>query len=452
MAPTYTIGVDYGTNSVRSVVVDTRSGRELASHVFEYPSGHQGIILDARDHNLARQNPADYIAGLSKTVTGALRKAAGMRGFAPERVIGIGIDTTGSTPIPVDKENRPLASRPAFKNNPHAMAWLWKDHTSIEEAERITAVARKQRPQYLAKCGGVYSSEWFWAKVWHCLHVAPRVFDAAHSWVECADWVPSVLAGVKDPMQVKPGICPAGHKALYNEEWGGYPDKKFLAKLDPKLAELHDRRPSRAHDLLSRAGTLCDEWAKKLGLPAGIPIAIGAFDAHTGAIGAGVRPGVLIKVIGTSTCDMTVAPLRAAVSDIPGICGIVPGSILPGHYGIEAGQSAVGDIFKWFVEVVCRGDGRLHGELTAEGAALAPGQSGLLALDWNNGNRTILVDPRLSGLLMGQTLHTRPAEIYRALIEATAFGARAIVERIKEHGVPIRTVICTGGIAEKNAM
>ncbi len=452
MAPTYTIGVDYGTNSVRSVVVDTRSGRELASHVFEYPSGHQGIILDPKDHNLARQNPADYVAGLRKTITGAMRKAAAVRGFAPERVIGIGIDTTGSTPIPVDKDNRPLAFRPAFKSNPNAMAWLWKDHTAVEEAERITALAGAHRPQYLAKCGGVYSSEWFWAKVWHCLHAAPRVFDAAYSWVECADWVPSLLAGITDPLQIKPGICPAGHKALYNDEWGGYPDKRFLSKLHPKLAGLRDRRPARAYDLLSRAGSLCGEWAKKLGLPVGIPRAAGAFDAHTGAIGAGVRPGVLIKVIGTSTCDMTVAPLRTPVSDIPGICGIVPGSILPGNYGIEAGQSAVGDIFKWFVEVVCRGDAKLHAELTAEAKALAPGQSGLLALDWNNGNRTILVDPRLSGLLMGQTLHTRPAEIYRALIEATAFGARTIVERIKEHGVPIRTVVCTGGIAEKNAM
>jgi L-ribulokinase len=332
------------------------------------------------------------------------------------------------------------------------MAWLWKDHTAMAEAARITELARDHRPHYLAKCGGIYSSEWFWSKVWHCMKTAPDVFQAAYSWVECADWIPSVLAGVTDPMQVRPGICPAGHKAMYHEQWGGYPDKEFLSMLSPRLAALNDRRPARAYDASTEAGRLCEAWARKLGIPAGIPIAIGAFDAHTGAVGAGVRPGTLVKVIGTSTCDMAVASLDNDVKDIPGICGIVPGSILPGHHGIEAGQSAVGDIFKWFVEVVCKGSGKLHNELTREASRLKPGQSGLLALDWNNGNRTVLVDPRLSGLLLGQSLHTTRAEIYRALIEATAFGARAIVERIKEYGVPIKSVVCTGGIAEKNSM
>jgi len=253
---------------------------------------------------------------------------------------------------------------------------------------------------------------------------------------------------VNNPQAVQRGICAAGHKALYSDEWGGLPDKEFLAMLDPKLAALRDRLYAKAHDATHAAGALCPEWAVKLGLPAGIPIAIGEMDVHYGAIGSGVDEGVVVKAIGTSTCDCTVVRADKKVADIPGICGIVPGAILPGYYGIEAGQSAVGDIFKWWVEGVCKGD---HAALTAEAAALRPGQSGLLALDWNNGNRTILVDPMLTGLIVGQTLHTTQAEIYRALIEATAFGARAIIERIREYGVPIQRIVCCGGIAEKNA-
>ena len=251
---------------------------------------------------------------------------------------------------------------------------------------------------------------------------------------------------------MKRGICAAGHKALYSADWGGLPDKEFLALLDPALADLRDRLYAKAYDATEPAGALCAEWAKKLGLPAGIPIAIGEFDVHYGAIGCGVAEGTLVKVIGTSTCDCGVVSATKTVPDIPGICGIVPGAILPGFYGIEAGQSAVGDIFKWWVETVCGGDGALHVKLTAAAAKLRPGQSGLLALDWQNGNRTILVDPLLTGLIVGCTLHTTQAEIYRALIEATAFGARAIIERIKAYGVPIDRIVCAGGIAEKNPM
>ena len=448
----YTIGIDYGTNSVRTVVVDCADGTEVGTSVYSYPTGDQGIILDPADHNLARQNPADYVEGLERSVRGALDQAASHTGFSPDSVIGIGVDTTGSTPMPVDKANKPLALYPEWRDNPAAHAWLWKDHTGADEAARITALAREHRPQFLAKCGNTYSSEWFWSKVWNCLNTSPEVFVAAFSWIELADFVPAVLAGVTDPMAVKRGVCPAGHKAMYCDEWDGLPDKEFLAMLDPKLAELRDRLYEKAYDADTTAGTLCREWADKLGLREGIPIAIGAFDAHYGAAGAGVQEGILVKIIGTSTCDCTVAPKTKKVEDIPGICGIVDGSILPGHYGIEAGQSAVGDIFKWFVEIVCGGDGSLHAELTDEAANLKPGQSGLLALDWNNGNRTILVDPRLSGLLLGQTLHTGRAEIYRALIEATAYGARAIIERLSEYGVPIDRIICCGGIAEKNPL
>ena len=418
-----------------------------------YPSGHQGILLDPQDAHLARQHPGDYLLGIEEAVTAALKVArAAHPEFDPAQVVGIGVDATGSSPIPVDEENRAIGMSPEWRENLNAQCWLWKDHTSHEEASRITALAREQRPEYVAKCGNTYSSEWFWSKVWHCLNVDPAVFNAAHSWVELADWVPAQLAGINDPLAIKRGVCMAGHKALYADDWNGLPDKEFLGMLDPGLAGLRDRLYEEAHDASHSAGNLCGEWAGKLGLPEGIPIAIGEMDVHYGAIGCGIDEGTLVKVIGTSTCDCGVVHADKEIADIPGICGIVKGAILPGYYGVEAGQSAVGDIFKWWVEVVCGGDGSLHQELENEIASRKPGESGLLALDWNNGNRTILVDPLLTGLLLGQTLHTTRAEIYRALIEATAFGARAIVDRIADYGVPIEQIVCAGGIAEKSPM
>lgn len=448
----YTLGIDYGTNSVRALVVDVKTGKELGVCVANYPSGHQGILLNKNDHHLARQNPADHLWGLETSVRGALEQACKQTGFRADKIIGIGVDTTGSSPIPVNSHNIPIALDPQWQNNLNAQCWLWKDHTSHQEAAQITRLAAQHRPQYIAKCGNTYSSEWFWSKIWHCLNVAPEVFDAAYSWVELSDYIPAVLAGVSDPLQVKRGICAAGHKALYSDEWGGLPDKEFLTLLHPKLADLRDRLYAKAHDATVAAGELCPVWAEKLGIPAGIPIAIGEFDVHYGAIGSGIKEGVIVKAIGTSTCDCAVVAANKKVTDIPGICGIVPGAILPGFYGIEAGQSAVGDIFKWFVETVCHGDGALYAQLGNEAEALRPGQSGLLALDWNNGNRTILVDPMLTGLLLGQTLYTTRAEIYRALIEGTAYGARAIIERLKEYGVPVDVVVCCGGIAEKSPL
>lgn len=445
-----TLGIDYGTNSVRALLVDCENGRELATAVVPYPSGHQGILLDPSDHNLARQNPADYLFGLETSVRQAIEVAAREATFSPAEIVGIGIDTTGSSPIPVDANNIPLAMDAKWKNQLAAQCWLWKDHTSYREASEITALAAEHRPQFIAKCGNTYSSEWFWAKILHCARTSPEVFQNAFSWVELSDYIPSVLTGVMDPRNIMRGVCAAGHKAFYCDEWGGLPDKEFLAMLDPSLADLRDRLYEKAYDASISAGTLCAEWAEKLGIPAGIPIAIGEMDVHYGAIGSGIAEGTLVKVIGTSTCDCLVVDEEKEPADIPGICGIVKGAILPGYYGIEAGQSAVGDIFKWWVEVVCQGNDALHGTLTEEMSALKPGQSGLLALDWNNGNRTILVDQRLTGLILGQTLHTTRAEIYRALIEATAFGARAIIERIKEYGVPVSRIVCAGGIAEKN--
>jgi L-ribulokinase len=448
----YTLGIDFGTNSARALVVRCKDGAELGTCVAGYRSGRQGVLLDPKDAHLARQHPADYLAALEESVRGALKAARKARGFDALEVVGIGVDTTGSSPIPVDRENRPLALQPKWRRNLAAQCWLWKDHTSWREAARITELAAKMRPEYIAKCGNRYSSEWFWSKIWRCLEVAPAVFEAAYSWVELADWIPSVLAGVEDPNLVVRGICAAGHKALFSDEWGGLPDKEFLSALDPRLASLRERLYTKAYDATTAAGFLDALWAARLGLPPGIPIAIGEFDVHYGAIACGIREGTLVKVIGTSTCDCAVVSSRKKVPDIPGICGIVPGAILPGFYGIEAGQSAVGDIFSWWIETVCGGDHALHASLTADAARQEPGESGLVALDWHNGNRTVLVDPRLSGLLVGSTLHTTRAEIYRALIEGTAFGARMIIERIREYGVPIRRIVCAGGIAEKNAL
>ena len=448
----FTLGLDYGTNSVRALIVRCSDGAEYGSRVVDYPSGAQGVLLDAKDGLLARQFPGDYLYGLEESIRGALAEAAARPDFSAARIVGIGVDTTGSSPLAVDASNRPLALEARWSANLSAQCWLWKDHTSWSEAAKITALSAKIRPQYIAKCGGVYSSEWLWSKIWRCLNVAPAVFEAAYSWVEIADWIPSVLAGVTDPLQIKRGVCAAGHKALYADAWGGLPDKEFLSALDPRLAGLRDRLYDKAYDASTPAGALCAEWAAKLGLTAGIPIAIGEFDVHYGAIGSGIREGTLVKVIGTSTCDICVLPRDKEVADIPGVCGIVEGGVLPGFYDIEAGQSAVGDIFKWWVEGVCHGDAALHAELTAEAAEQKPGQAGLIALDWNNGNRTILVDQLLSGLILGQDLYTTRADVYRALIEATAFGARAIIERIQEYGVPIDRVVCSGGIAEKNPL
>lgn len=449
----YSIGLDYGTNSVRAVVVDVSNGTEVGVSIWNYAHGHKGVILEG-DPNLARQHPADYLKGAKITIRQALAQATrNAKGFKPEQVVGIGVDTTGSTPLSIDADGRPLAMDRKFEDEPSAMAWLWKDHTSVDEAAEITELARRHRPQYLAKCGGRYSSEWFFSKILHCLRTSPKVFKAAYSWVEIADWIPAALTGTQSPNRLKVGICAAGHKAMYNQMWGGYPDKQFLSKLDPQLAELRDRLCRTAVDVSQAVGGLSPQWARNTGLREGIPVATGAFDSHLGAVGAGIAPGTLVKIIGTSTCDIMVQPASKPLPDIPGLCGIVPGSVLPGYLGLEAGQSAVGDIFNWFVDCIQPlGKAGSHEVLAREAAKLTAGASGLLALDWNNGNRTVLVDQRLTGLLMGQTLYTTPAEIYRSLIEATAFGAMTIINRFEKYGLKVRQVVNCGGIAEKNPL
>jgi L-ribulokinase len=454
----YAIGLDFGTNSCRALIVSLNKGEELASHVFNYPSGKDGVIIDSSDPNLARQNPKDYLLGIENTITESIKKAKLANSlFNVDDIIGIGVDTTGSCPMPVDENGIPLCFQKNFQENPNAMVWLWKDHTSFAEAELITRTAEKIRPQYLSKIGGIYSSEWFWSKILRCKNIDEEVFNSAYSFVEICDWITASLTGILKPEKIKRSICAAGHKAMFNEAWNGLPDEEFLDVLSKGLGKLRNRLFHTAYTSEKKAGYLSKEWASKLGLSENVVISVGAFDAHMGAVGAGINEGTLVKIIGTSTCDIMIASNNKSLKDIPGVCGIVNGSVMNDYFGIEAGQSAVGDIFLWLVNNLTTEKYGLTQDdkfknLEAAANKLYPGETGLLALDWNNGNRTILVDVRLSGLLLGQTLYTESHEIYRALIEATAFGALAIINRIEEYGVEIKEVINCGGLAVKNSL
>ena len=448
----YVLGLDYGTNSVRCLIVEALSSREIASAVSEYQHGDQGIILDPNNPDLARQHPEDYLTGAAESIQQALSIASdSSKEFSPNLIAGMGIDATGSTPMPVDTEGQTLAANPKFANNPAAMAWLWKDHTSSQEARELTEAAKIEKPEYLEKCGGTYSSEWFWSKLWHCIKTDPEVIQAAHSWIEISDWIPAVFTGnCENPVR---NICAAGHKALYHEDWNGYPDTQFLAARHPELSRIRSSLDkSQVQSIQSPAGLLSEEWATQLGLRKGIPVATGALDAHMGAVGSGICTGTMVKIMGTSTCDIIVAPLNQKVPFIPGLSGMVSESVLPGHHGLEAGQSAVGDLFGWWVDTILKNTNHTHSSLTKQSEQLKPGESGLLALDWNNGNRCLLCDPQLTGLILGQTLQTKPEEIYRALMEATAFGARMILEQMSHHGVQVDKVIACGGLAVKNPM
>ncbi|MBI1937175.1 MAG: ribulokinase [Ignavibacteriales bacterium] len=454
----YSIGLDFGTNSCRSLIVDVSNGSELASHVFPYPSGEEGVVIDSSELTLARQNPADYLLAIEAAIIEAIKKAKlASSEFDSKNIIGIGVDTTGSSPMPVDADGNALCFNKKFKDNKAAMVWLWKDHTSFSEAAQITELASKIRPQYLSKIGGTYSSEWFWSKILHCKNIDTEVFEAAYSWVEICDWITAVLTGELSPQKIKRSICAAGHKAMFNKSWNGLPDTEFLETLSHGLGSLRERLYNQTYTSENLAGTLSKEWAAKLGLLETTAICIGAFDAHMGAVGAGISAGSLVKIIGTSTCDIMISSNKNKLNDIPGVCGIVDGSVMNDHYGIEAGQSAVGDIFLWFVKnLVPDKYGKSIDEkfinLEKAAAELKPGESGLLALDWSNGNRTVLVDVRLTGLLIGQTLHTQAHEIYRALIEATAFGALTIIDRIEKYGVEVKEVVNCGGLAVKNSL
>jgi L-ribulokinase len=437
----FSLGLDFGTNSIRAVIVDCADGREVGVGVAAYEGGDEGVFADPSNPNIARQDPLDYSLALTEAIKDA--KLSEVGDFHPNRIMGIGVDTTGSTPLPVSTDGSALASNEHFRNHLSAYAWLWKDHSSNTEADAITAHATQRGEPYLAKCGGTYSSEWFWSKVSNCSHVAPDVFDSAHTWMECCDYIVGLLTG--EGASVMRSICAAGHKGMYSDVWGGYPSHDFLAGISRELATVRSRLPDQTYTSDQLAGLLTENWAGRLGLPPGIPVAVGILDAHAGAVGSGVAPGRMVKIIGTSTCDILVG---ANLPEIPGVSGIVEGSVIPGLTSIEAGQSAVGDIFAWWSRMC----GHSQENMTKEAARLKAGQSGLIALDWNNGNRNVLADPLLTGLIVGQTLHTTPAEVYRALIEATAFGALKIIKRIEEYGVEINELVACGGIAEKSPL
>lgn len=447
--PLFAIGMDFGTNSVRAILLELESGTEITSATVPYPSGDQGIFLDNQDPHLARQYPGDYDHALDRVIH-QLLSDSDQKQIDRSNIGGIGVDSTASTPLPIQKNGRPLALNPDFEDNLNAYAWLWKDHTAANEAREITDLARDLHPEYIAKCGGSYSSEWFFSKIYHCLNVDPAVFEAAYTWIELSDYIPALLSGVDDADQITHNVCAAGHKAMYSEEWGGLPDRDFWEALDEYMAALQDQLYDKAYSIEHPAGYLDESWASKWGLEAGIPIAAGMIDAHAGAIGTGVGKGTLAKVIGTSTCDIMVQPPEDIKEDIPGIAGIVYESVLPGYTGLEAGQAAVGDLLNWFISDVLREEEEAHRRLSDEASKQRAGEHGLLALDWNNGNRNILADPDLSGLVLGQTLQTKDYEIYRALIDATGFGALMIIDQMEEYGITVDKIVSCGGITQKN--
>ncbi len=465
----YILGLDFGTDSVRAVVVNAQSGKEEANQVAYYKRWMKGQYCDPAK-NQFRQHPQDYIDSLEEAVKGAL---AQLSAGAGTEVAGIGIDTTGSTPCAVDNEGTPLVLKHTFQDNPNAMFVLWKDHTSVKEAEQINDLARSWGGvDYTKYEGGIYSSEWFWAKILHVLRENPEVAAEAYSWVEHADWMPALLTGNMDPLKLKRSRCAAGHKAMWHPEWDGLPSEEFLIKLDPLLKDLRGRLYRDTYTSDVKAGELTEEWAERLGIPAGIAVAVGAFDAHIGAVGGGIGEATLTKIMGTSTCDMIVAPEgEVGNKQVAGICGQVDGSIIPGMVGLEAGQSAFGDVYAWLINLLywplqyaesspkdpeekekLRQDikDKLLQNLTEEAARISPGQSGLLALDWLNGRRTPDADQSLKGAIIGLSLGTDAPRIFRALVEATAYGSRAIVERFRDEGVTIKEVVALGGIAQKS--
>lgn len=459
-ADAFVIGVDYGTDSVRSILVNAATGEEIAASVFYYPRWKKGLYCKA-SINQFRQHPLDYVEGLETTIKECVQKAGQ---DVAKKVKAISVDTTGSTPVAVDASGTPLALLPQFSENPNAMFVLWKDHTATKEAAEINAVAAEGETNYLQFVGGIYSSEWFWAKLLHILREDEAVRGAIHSWVEHCDWIPFLLTGGNSAQEVKRGVCSAGHKALWAETFGGLPSDDFFAELDPLLKGFTQKLFTKTYTSDQAAGTISKEWAERLGLPEDVIIGIGAFDAHMGAVGGQIEPYHLSKVMGTSTCDMLVAP-AAEVSDtlVRGICGQVPGSVIPSMIGMEAGQSAFGDVYAWFKNLLSYSlkyitdeklkeefSAKLIADLSAEAAALPLSEKDELAVDWLNGRRTPDANQLLKGAILNLNLGSDAPRIFKALVEATCFGARAIVDRFNEQGVTIRGLIGLGGVAKKS--
>jgi L-ribulokinase len=467
----YTIGVDYGTDSIRSILVDASSGKEVESSVFYYPRWEKGRYCSPAD-NMFRQHPLDYIEGLEYTVRELTEKCSPS---VAKNIAAISLDTTGSTPVAVNDKGVPLSLTRGFEENPDAMFVLWKDHTSVKEAEEINIKAKNWGGiDYTMYEGGVYSSEWFWAKILHVLRKDKAVREAAYSWVEHCDWIPALLTGVESVDKIKRSRCAAGHKAMWHEKWGGLPSEEFLTAVDPLLSGLRERLYKDTYTIDLQAGKITTEWAGRLGLPENVTIGIGAFDAHLGAVGGEIKPYYLCKIVGTSTCDILTAP-KEEVGDklVSGICGQVDGSVLPGLVGLEAGQSAFGDVYAWFRElllwpienilqqnkeldnntkniIIREISDRLIPELSEKASKLPVDESGVLALDWLNGRRTPDANQALKGAISGLSLGSDAPRVFRALVEATAYGARAIVERFIEQGVRIDGIIALGGVAKKS--
>jgi L-ribulokinase len=465
----YVIGVDFGTDSVRSVIVDAENGAEISSASFNYPRWNKGLYCDA-DKNQFRQHPLDYIEGLEATIKECVRKAGTS---VASKVKAISVDTTGSTPVAVDKSGTPLALLPAFENNPDAMFVLWKDHTSIKEAAEINAHATKFPVNYLQYVGGVYSSEWFWAKLLHILRTDSSVREACYSWVEHCDWIPFLLTGGTDVHKMKRSVCSAGHKALWAEDYEGLPPNEFFNSLDPLLDSFRKRLFKETFTADKPAGNISEEWAQRLGLSKNVVIGVGAFDAHMGAVGGQVEPYFLSKVMGTSTCDILVAPEEEVKGIlVNGICGQVHGSVVPGMIGLEAGQSAFGDIYAWFRNILLwplnnLRNSSLIDELTAEklikeqsdkiiielsfaASKLPVNESDELSIDWLNGRRTPDANQAVKATITGLNLGTDAPRIFKSLVEASCFGAKAIVERFIEQGIPVKGLIGMGGVAKKS--
>lgn len=466
----YVVGIDFGTDSVRAVLIDTRSGDETASDIFHFPRWAEGKFCSPIE-NQFRQHPLDHLEGLKQTVRRCLAKAP--QGCA-NKVAAISIDTTGSSPMPVDDKGVALALKPEFADNPNAMLILWKDHTAVAEAQEINQLAKTWGGvDFTAYSGGVYSSEWFFSKILHILRIDPAVRREAHTWVEHCDWVPALLTNTLGPDQLKRSVCAAGHKAMWHESWSGLPAEEFLQLLDPVLIGLRSRLYDRTFTADRAAGGLTEEWSHALGLPAGIPVGVGAIDAHMGAVGGGITPYSLVRVIGTSTCDMLIAPpAEVGNNRVRGICGQVPGSIVPGMIGMEAGQSAYGDIYAWFRSLLSwplrlisdsevinpqSADAlieemteRLIPALSEAAQAINTSDSEIVAVDWLNGRRTPDANQALKGAIAGLNLGSDAPRIFHALVEATAYGGKAIVERFLSEGVNIKEVIAIGGVARKS--
>ncbi|WGQ14596.1 ribulokinase [Sphingobacterium faecium] len=472
MSKAYVIGLDYGSDSVRSVLVDAANGEELSSAVFYYPRWNSGKFCDPMT-NQFRQHPLDYIEGLESTIKSCLEKV-GNPDIA-KAVKAISVDSTGSTPVAVDERGVPLALSERFADNPNAMFVLWKDHTAVKEAQEINDHAKKYDPDYLKYVGGIYSSEWFWAKLLHVLRKDQEVRDALYTWVEHCDYIPFLLTGGTHAQDIKRSVCAAGHKSLWAADFGGLPPNQFFAELDPVLDGLVDRLFTHTYTSAQSAGTLSEEWANRLGLSTDVVVGVGAFDCHMGAVGGQIEPYYLSKVMGTSTCDMLVAP-PDEVGDtlVRGICGQVDGSIIPGMIGMEAGQSAFGDAYAWFKQVLswpvtnligqCDDisaedkakianliDTQLIPELSKKAAELPVTESSELAIDWFNGRRTPDADQTLKGALSGLHLGTDAVRIFRSIVEATCFGAKSIADRFVEQGIPVKGLIGLGGVAKKSA-